>query len=69
VTNIAEVSGLSLRDTIARLRDSGLDSIPAAAPKSWMTPCATASAVSSAAPRSGGRSPHGHQLGMRTTAP
>ena len=28
VTNIAEVSGLSLRDTIARLRDSGLDSIP-----------------------------------------
>jgi cyclic dehypoxanthinyl futalosine synthase len=28
VTNIAQVSGLSLRDTIARLRDSGLDSIP-----------------------------------------
>src|SRR5438270_6143878 len=28
VTNIAEVSGLSLRDTIMRLRDSGLDSIP-----------------------------------------
>src|SRR5438445_2531026 len=28
VTNIAEVSALSLRDTIARLRDSGLDSIP-----------------------------------------
>jgi cyclic dehypoxanthinyl futalosine synthase len=28
VTNIAEVSGLNLRDTIARLRDSGLDSIP-----------------------------------------
>ena len=28
VVNIAEVSGLSLRDTIARLRDSGLDSIP-----------------------------------------
>ena len=28
VTNIAEVSNLSLRDTIARLRDSGLDSIP-----------------------------------------
>jgi len=28
VTNIAEVSGLSLRDTIRRLRDSGLDSIP-----------------------------------------
>jgi len=26
--NIAEVSGLSLRDTIARLRDAGLDSIP-----------------------------------------
>ena len=25
VTNIAEVSGLSLRDTIARLRDAGLD--------------------------------------------
>src|SRR5437763_12718244 len=28
VTNIADVSGISLRDTIARLRDSGLDSIP-----------------------------------------
>ncbi len=28
VLNIAEVSGLSLRDTIARLRDAGLDSIP-----------------------------------------
>src|SRR5436305_2246522 len=28
VTNIADVSGLTLRDTIARLRDAGLDSIP-----------------------------------------
>jgi len=28
VTNIASVSGISLRDTIARLMDSGLDSIP-----------------------------------------
>src|SRR3954453_8571328 len=28
VTNIADVSGISLRDTISRLRDSGLDSIP-----------------------------------------
>jgi len=28
VTNIAQVSSLSLRDTIARLRDAGLDSIP-----------------------------------------
>ncbi len=28
VTNIAQVSGLSVRDTIARLRDAGLDSIP-----------------------------------------
>jgi len=28
ITNIAELSGLTLRDTIARLRDSGLDSIP-----------------------------------------
>ncbi len=28
VVNIAEVSGLTIRDTIARLRDSGLDSIP-----------------------------------------
>ncbi len=28
VTNIAEVSGINLRDTIARLRDAGLDSIP-----------------------------------------
>ncbi len=28
ITNIAEVSGLSLTETIARLRDAGLDSIP-----------------------------------------
>jgi cyclic dehypoxanthinyl futalosine synthase len=28
IGNIAEVSGLTLRDTIARLRDAGLDSIP-----------------------------------------
>jgi cyclic dehypoxanthinyl futalosine synthase len=28
IVNIAEVSDLSLRDTIARLRDAGLDSIP-----------------------------------------
>jgi cyclic dehypoxanthinyl futalosine synthase len=28
IVNIAEVSGLSLRDTIARLRDAGLESIP-----------------------------------------
>jgi cyclic dehypoxanthinyl futalosine synthase len=28
IVNIAELSGLSLRDTIARLRDAGLDSIP-----------------------------------------
>ena len=28
IQNIAAVSGLSLRDTIARLRDAGLDSIP-----------------------------------------
>ena len=28
ILNIAEVSGLSLSDTIARLRDAGLDSIP-----------------------------------------
>lgn len=28
VANIAEVSGLTIRDTIARLMDSGLDSIP-----------------------------------------
>src|SRR5437660_5052032 len=30
IMNIAEVSGLTLRDTIARLRDAGLDSIPGA---------------------------------------
>ena len=30
VLNIAELSGLSLRDTILRLRDAGLDSIPGA---------------------------------------
>ena len=30
IINIAELSGLTLRDTIARLRDAGLDSIPGA---------------------------------------
>jgi cyclic dehypoxanthinyl futalosine synthase len=30
IQNIAEISGLSIRDTIARLRDAGLDSIPGA---------------------------------------
>jgi len=28
IVNIAEVSGLSLRDTLVRLRDAGLDSVP-----------------------------------------
>src|SRR3954465_4657902 len=28
IVNIAEVSGLSLHDTLARLRDAGLDSVP-----------------------------------------
>ncbi len=30
ILNLAEICGLSLRDTIARLRDAGLDSIPGA---------------------------------------
>jgi cyclic dehypoxanthinyl futalosine synthase len=30
ILNLAEISGLTLRDTIARLRDAGLDSIPGA---------------------------------------
>src|SRR5213082_932437 len=33
VTNIADVSGISLRETIARLRDSGLYSIPGGGPE------------------------------------
>src|SRR4030081_3115200 len=28
ITNIAEVSGLSIRDTLQRLKDAGLDSVP-----------------------------------------
>ena len=28
ITNIAQISGLTLRDTLARLRDAGLDSVP-----------------------------------------
>ena len=69
ITNIAEVSGLSLRDTIARLRDSGLDSIPgggaeilddAVRHRISRLKCATDEwmAVHRTA----------HQLGMRTTA-
>ena len=32
IVNIAEVSGLSLYDTLARLRDAGLDSVPGGVP-------------------------------------
>jgi len=42
---IAEVSELSLRDTIQRLKDAGLDSIPAAARKFWTTKYAARSPV------------------------
>jgi cyclic dehypoxanthinyl futalosine synthase len=45
VTNIAEVSGVPLRDTIARLRDAGLDSIPGGGAEIRMTLCDTASAA------------------------
>jgi cyclic dehypoxanthinyl futalosine synthase len=69
VTNIKDVSGLSLYDTIARLRDSGLDSIPgggaeilddAVRHRISRLKCATDEwmAVHRTA----------HQLGMRTTA-
>jgi cyclic dehypoxanthinyl futalosine synthase len=69
ITNIAEVSGLSLRDTIARLRDSGLDSIPgggaeilddAVRHRISRLKCATGEWMS--VHRTA------HQLGMRTTA-
>ena len=69
VTNIAEVSGLSLRDTIARLRDSGLDSIPgggaeilddAVRHRISRLKCGTRSGSTCTARRT--------QLGMRTTA-
>jgi cyclic dehypoxanthinyl futalosine synthase len=54
ITNIAKVSGLSLRDTLARLRDAGLDSLPGGGAEStqdWAEVHRTA-----------------HALGMRTTA-
>ncbi len=35
IVNIAEVSGLTLRDTIARLRDAGLQSIPGGGRRFW----------------------------------
>jgi len=38
---IAKYSDLSLRDTIIRLRDAGLDSIPVAALKFWTTTSAS----------------------------
>jgi cyclic dehypoxanthinyl futalosine synthase len=69
VTNIAEVSGLSLRDTIQRLMDAGLDSIPgggaeilddAARHRISRLKCSTQDWVD--VHRTA------HQLGMRTTA-
>ena len=45
IQNIAEVSGLDLRDTIARLRDAVSTRSPAAAPRSSTTTCAAASAA------------------------
>jgi cyclic dehypoxanthinyl futalosine synthase len=69
VTCIADVSGLSLRDTIARLRDSGLDSIPGGGAEILddevrhrisRLKCSTAEWIE--VHRTA------HQLGMRTTA-
>src|SRR2546422_1889931 len=69
VTNIAQVSGLTLRDTIARLRDAGLDSIPgggaeilddAVRYRISRLKCSTAEWIDTH------RTAHG--LGMRTTA-
>ncbi len=69
ILNVAELSGLSLRDTIARLRDAGLDSIPGGGAeilddevrfKIARLKCTTAEWLEV----------HriAHQLGMRTTA-
>lgn len=69
ILNIAEICGLSLRDTIARLRDAGLDSIPGAGAEILddevrhriaRLKCSTAEWLSV----------HhtAHQLGLRTTA-
>src|SRR5216684_4268885 len=69
ITNIAEVSGLSLRDTIARLRDAGLDSIPgggaeilddAVRHRISRLKCSTAEWIDTHRTA--------HSLGMRTTA-
>ena len=69
IANIAEVSRLPLRDTIARLRDAGLDSIPGGGAEILddevrrrisRLKCSTAEWV--AVHRTA------HQLGMRTTA-
>jgi cyclic dehypoxanthinyl futalosine synthase len=69
VTNIAEVSGLPLRETIARLRDAGLDSIPgggaeilddAVRHRISRLKCSTQEWI--------GVHRTAHQLGLRTTA-
>jgi cyclic dehypoxanthinyl futalosine synthase len=62
IVNIAEVSGLSLRDTIARLRDAGLDSIPGGGAEILDDTCATGSAASSAPPGNGSTSTGPHTL-------
>src|SRR5712692_2222299 len=69
VTNIAQVSGLTMRDTIARLRDAGLDSIPgggaeilddAVRHRISRLKCSTAEWIDTHRTA--------HSLGMRTTA-
>ena len=43
IIHFAEISELSIEDTIKRLRDAGLDSIPGGGLKSWMTRSASRS--------------------------
>src|SRR5277367_2181617 len=69
IVNIADVSGLSLRDTIARLRDAGLESIPGGGAEILDNDVRRRiSRLTSSAQEWVDVHRTAHQLGMRTTA-
>ena len=53
IQHIARRSKLTIPETLTRLRDAGLDSLPAAAPRSSSTACATSSRRRRRSPPSG----------------
>ena len=66
VKHIGKRSGLSIRETLTRLRDSGLDSLPVVAPRYWWTASGTGSAEVRSPARSTFIHRTAHQLDIPT---